>query len=179
MRALILFVTMTLVGCSNSEDKKYDLIIPQSYSPTLEVKSAKKTNGSFKILYLKGNDGNPITKTINRMTTVIGSDNETPKNLKERAKKEIVQIATEEVNGVVIKSTSKINTTVIDVDSGSTNTRYSRQDFTEDAVSQTAGIARIQHVQCETLPTKGSNLTMQCSADVTVPLIKEIDISNN
>ena len=105
----------------------------------------------------------------------MGNDSESLKSLRERAKKEIVQLATEEVNGVVISSSSEIDTVAISVDSNS-NTLYSRQDFTEKAVSQTAGIARIKDLQCQTLATQGSSLLVKCNADVTVQLIESIDI---
>lgn len=129
-------------------------------------------------MYQKDEDGQNITKTINRSTRVKGSDLETLKDLRERAKKQIVQIATEEVNGIVINSTQKINTTMIQVRQGNQNQQYSRQNFTEDAVAQTAGIARITNMVCDTLPSRGSSLELACSGDVTVPLIKEIFIDD-
>lgn len=175
MRSIKLLMIASLTGCASSEQSPYDLVIPKADSEVIEYQLNERSRGSFTIHYKKDRNDNPITKTINRSTTVIGNDSESLKSLRERAKKEIVQLATEEVNGVVISSSSEIDTVAISVDSNS-NTLYSRQDFTEKAVSQTAGIARIKDLQCQTLATQGSSLLVKCNADVTVQLIESIDI---
>lgn len=177
MRVLLLILITFLAGCATSKNSEYDIVIPLAESNKIKPQPTEQSSSSFKIHYKKDINNKPIVKTINRSTTVMGSDDETLKNLKERAKKDIVQLATEEVNGVVIASTSKTNTTIINVDSNKNNTRYSRQDFTEKAVAQTAGIAQVKNLQCQTLPTKASNLTVTCSADVTVHLIENIDFT--
>ncbi|GAA0859394.1 hypothetical protein [Aliiglaciecola litoralis] len=176
MRVAFLCITLVLVGCSSTQKNTYDLVFVKPQTDKIILPLAAKTDGGFKIYYQKDANGHNITKTLNRSTIITGNDTQTLKDLEDRAKKEIVQIATEEVNGVVIRSTSKIDTTVVEVSSGGNNTRYSRQEFTEDAVAQTAGIAQIRNLQCETLPSKGLSLIVKCSADVTVPLIKEIFI---
>ena len=177
MKILPLILITFLAGCASSKNNEYDIVIPLAESNKIKPQQTEKSSGSFKIHYKKDINNNPIVKTLNRSTTVMGNDEETIKSLRERAKKEIVQLATEEVNGVVIASTSKTNTTVINVDSNKSNTRYSRQDFSEKAVAQTAGIAQVKNLQCQTLPTKASNLTVTCSADVTVHLIENIDFT--
>jgi hypothetical protein len=178
MKVFYLFTLVLLMSCGSTEGTKYNLVIPKSTSNTFKTSMDTLTDGSFKILYVKDQNGNNITKTLNRSTTIQGNETETLKQLHERAKKDIVQFTTEEVNGVVIRSSSKIDTTVVEVSSGDQTTRYSRQDFTEDAVAQTAGIAQVKNLQCETLPVKGKRLEVKCSADVTVPLIKEIYMNN-
>lgn len=82
MRTIQLLMIASLTGCASSEQSPYDLVIPKADSEVIEYQLNERSRGSFTIHYKKDRNGNPITKTINRSTTVIGNDSESLKSLR-------------------------------------------------------------------------------------------------
>lgn len=166
-----LISVVLISSCAKKDD--YNLVIPNSSSETFtQKKTANKQ--SFVVAFKKDSSGKTISEHIHKTVIVEGTERDSLKTLKQRAKEKIVLEATEEINGVLIQSTSILDTTSVRVEQGGSNQNYSRQDLTQEAVSQTAGIARIIELNCKTLPTENNRLLLECEGYVTVPLIETI-----
>lgn len=170
--ALLLLLCPLLISCGSTSD--YEVVTTKAESKTFSnKKNPNQVNSSFRIAYKLDSNGNKVFKRLTKTVTVIGSQRETLKSLKEEAKKQIVIEATEEVNGVVIQSSSESNTVNASTDKG----QYSRQDFTEKAVSETAGIAQIKDLSCNILPSGSDTIKLKCTGKVSVPLMVNIQIT--
>ena len=169
-------LVILLSGCVHTQSHQYSLVYPQA----ADAKWAKKTNkplDGLQLEYEQDKNGKRIIQKLTKQVVVYGTEFDSMSTLKQRAKNKAAQEATEEVNGVVIRATSQLDSTQI----SSNNGQFSHQEFEENALIETAGIAQVRNQSCQTQDNNAQVIKLVCNMDVLVPKIKTIRFqqSNN
>ncbi|WP_016957365.1 hypothetical protein [Catenovulum agarivorans] len=169
--AVVIITSLFLFACANTQKQDYQLVYPQA-ADAKWLKAEQKQASGIRLEYEKDHNGKRVIHKLTKQVTVYGTEFDSMATLKQRAKEKAAQEATEEINGVVIRSTSKIDSTRIT----SSNGQFSHQEFEENALIETAGIAQVRNVSCKTEDNNAQVIKLLCKMDVLVPKIKSASI---
>lgn len=165
-------VLFLLMGCSNSA-KETNIVIPQGSSSILNVRKTQydelvnkysflptdtKEEQIKKISFLYKKDilGRQIFRTIETYGVAFGGEDDSPIVIRQKACKNALRNAIEEINGVYIQSLTKVKNFKLTSD---------------DIISQTVGIAKIKTRKIIPEFTSEGAFSINCKIVVDVPLM--------
>lgn len=174
-RLLILLVTSVLIGCSSTPD--YNVVHTSAEKPYWEENVNTSNEQAVGISYKRDSSGNKITHRVKKDVVVFGTEHESLSVLKRRARGKAVTEATEEINGVIIKATTQVDSMRYSFDDSSKTQQFSHQELNETAIQETAGIATVHNMKCKTEPTNADLIKLACVMDVHVPEIDKVSLN--
>lgn len=168
MKGLIyLIIPVVLSACGSTSDE-YSLVIPP---PEPTYKDNEVAERKYNIIYQTDAQGKPEYQETWTDVTVIGGENDSLASLTEFAKQKSKLQAVEEINGVLIKDKTKINSISV---RNKENT-YNLQDMQSESVSEALGIGKVKKHTCNSSLTQYNTVKLTCRILVEVPKIKQID----